>query len=341
MTLPIIIVTFVGLFFGIALSIASKVFHVHIDKRIKEIEEILPGVNCGACGFAGCAAFADGLVKGDAPPSGCLPGGAEVTAEIARLLGVDANHTEEMVAAIHCKGGINEAKERAHYDGIHDCHAAELVGRGSKECSHGCLGLSSCVKVCEFDALHINENGIAEVDPTKCTGCTACVDNCPRMLIDMIPKTQKIFLACNSKDRGAKVKKICSVGCTGCTICVKAATHLGSIEMKDNLPVLNYTKGENFVASAYKCPSDCFTDQIPKRPVANINAKCTGCGDCVTVCPVKGTITGEIGERYVIDKAKCIGCGICLTSCEVTAISMWGSLGYSEKERRSGHGEIM
>lgn len=340
MTLPVIIVALVGLFFGLALSIASKIFHVEIDKRIKEVEEILPAANCGACGYAGCAAFAEALIKGDAPVNGCLPGGADVTSKIADFLGVNAEHAEEMVAAVHCKGGLEEAIERAVYEGIHDCHAAELVGRGSKECQYGCLGLSSCVTVCEFDAIHINDNGIAEVDPKKCTGCTACVDACPRLLIDMVPKTQKIILGCNNKDRGAKVKKYCSVGCTGCTLCVKAATHPGSIEMQNNLPVLNYDKGENFVASSHKCPSDCFIDQIQKRPVANINSKCTGCGDCVPVCPVKNCITGEPGERYTIDKDTCIGCGICLASCEVTAISLWGSLGYSEKERRSGHGEI-
>lgn len=341
MTLPILIVTFVGLFFGIALSIASKVFHVHIDKRIKEVEELLPAANCGACGYAGCAAFADALIKGEANPAGCLPGGAEVTQNIADFLGVHAESSEEMVAAVHCKGGVKEAEERAQYDGIHDCHAAELVGRGSKSCLDGCLGLSSCVTVCEFDAIHINDNGVAEVDPVKCTGCTACVAACPRILIDMIPKTQKIFLACNNKDRGAKVKKYCSVGCTACTLCVKAATHENAIEMKNNIPVLKYDTAENFVASAYKCPSNCFTDQIPNRPVANINSKCTGCGDCVPVCPVKNTITGEQGERFTIDKDKCIGCGICLASCEVNAISLWGSIGYSEKERRSGHGEIL
>ncbi len=340
MTVPILIVTLVGLFFGIALSIASKVFHVHLDKRIKEVEELLPGANCGACGFAGCGAFADAVIKGEASPSGCLPGGSEVALKVAELVGTDALLDEEMVAVVHCKGGKNEAVERALYDGIHDCHAAELVGRGPKVCQDGCLGLSSCVRVCSFDALFINSNGIAEINPEKCTGCTACVNACPRLLIEMIPKSQKIFLGCNNKDRGAKVKKYCSVGCTACTLCVRAATYENAIKMENNIPVLSYNTGENFVASSYKCPSNCFIDQIPNRPVANINSKCTGCGDCVPVCPVKNTITGEIGDRFTIDKEKCIGCGICFSSCEVNAITLWGSLGYSDKERRSGFGEI-
>ncbi len=335
MSLPIIILALAGLFFGIVLSIGAKVFHVHVDERIKQLEAVLPSANCGACGFAGCAAFADGLVRGTAKANGCLPGGAEVAHKVAQLLGVDADHLEEMVAAVHCKGGDNEATIRAKYDGIHDCHGAVLISNGSKECQYGCLGLSSCVAVCEFDAIHINANGIAEVDPEKCTGCTACVASCPRFLIDMMPKSQKIFLGCNTKDRGAKVKKYCSVGCTGCTLCVKAASHPDSIKMVNNLPVLSFTTGENFLPSAYKCPSDCFVDTVVARPKAHINVKCTGCGDCVPVCPVPNTITGIIGGRHTINKDTCIGCGLCLPVCEPSAIALWGSLGYTDRERRT------
>jgi electron transport complex protein RnfB len=339
MGLSIIIVSSIGLFFGITLSIASKFLHVAVDHRVEEVENVLPNANCGACGYAGCAAFALAVVKGEASANGCTPGGVGVSEKIASLLGVDADGSVQMVAAIHCKGGTKEAKERAVYDGVFDCHAATLVGNGPKECQYGCYGLGSCVKECEFDAIII-ENGIALIDSEKCVGCEACVISCPRSLISMIPKEEKIFLACNNHDRGAKVKKYCSVACTGCTLCVKAAPTAGSIEMVNFLPKLNYGLGENFLSSTYKCPSDCFTDKVKARPKANINSKCTGCGLCVPVCPVKNTITGTKGERYVIDKSTCIGCGLCAPVCPENAIALWGGLGYSDKDRRQGSLEI-
>ncbi len=340
MPIPVIILSITGLFFGIVLSIGSKVLAVKIDKRIQKVEGLLPGVNCGACGYAGCSAFAVGVVNGDVSASSCLPGGADVAHNIASFLGVDAGEVEEMTAAVHCIGGIKETSERAIYDGIKSCKAAELVSNGSKSCQYGCHGLNDCVVVCEFDAIHINANGIAEVDYEKCTACGACVPECPRKLIDIIPKSQKIFLGCSNHDRGGKVKKNCSVACTACTLCVKAVTHPGAMKMEDNLPVLAYDKGENFIASSYKCPSNCFVDNVPKRPVANIDTKCTGCGDCVPVCPVRNTITGEPGERFSIDKDLCIGCGICNTVCEPGAITLWGSLGHDRTTKKVRIGEI-
>ena len=335
MTSTIIIVALLGLIFGLILAFASKIFHVDTDERIEQINSVLPQANCGACGYPGCAAFANAVVQGEAPVSGCLPGGDSVSHQIADLIGEEALETEPMMAVVHCAGGTKEAKQRAIYDGIDDCWAAELSGGGDKECEAGCLGLSSCVRACAFDALHINENGIAIVDPEKCTGCTECVPACPRNLIEMIPQSQKIFLACNTPDRGAKVKKYCSVGCTGCTLCVKVSPTPNSIAMQGNLPRLTIGTIESFVASKYKCPSNSFTDLVPSRPVANIATSCTGCGDCVPVCPVKNTITGEPGERFVINKQTCIGCGICVPVCPEKSISMWGALGYEDKHRRS------
>ncbi len=338
----IIVVSSVGLFFGIALSIAAKVLHVDVDHRIEKVENMLPLANCGACGYAGCAAFAEAIVKNGVDPSGCTPGGSETAHEIADYLGVTANaESERKVAFVHCQGGIKEAKERAIYDGITDCIGASLVVNGSKKCADGCLGLSTCVNVCEFDALIINENGVAEVISDNCTACGACTTVCPRYLIDMVPESQKILLACNNHEKGAKVKKYCSVGCTACTLCVRAVTHTDAIEMDNNLPKMHYHTHENFVTSAHKCPSNCFSDQIRVRPKANINANCCGSNDCAKICPVKGAIIGEVGERHSIDKEKCIGCGLCIDVCPTKAITMWGSLGYTDKERRQGNSRDM
>lgn len=328
----VIIVGGVGLFFGLFLSIASKKLHVHVDPRIEKIQELLPNVNCGACGFAGCAGFAKAVVKGEAEPQACIPGGSRTAGDIAEILGVEAEAAEPMMAVVHCKGGNKEAKNRSLYEGIMDCTAAILAGNGSKLCSDGCLGLGTCVAACPFDAIQVNENGVAVVKPEKCTGCGKCVSVCPRNIIELIPKVHKIFIACNNHDRGGRVKKYCSVGCTSCTLCVKA-TPSGAIEMQNNIPVLNYSKNENFIPAAHSCPSNCFVDMVKTRPKANIDTKCNGCSQCISVCPVKEAITGEKESRHVINKSKCIGCGICLDSCPVHAISLWGGLGYSQDDK--------
>ena len=322
--LPVIIVGAVGLFFGIGLGIASKKLHVSVDLRISKILDVLPNANCGACGYPGCSGFAKAVAEGKADPNGCIPGGSKVAHLIADILGISATTAEPVMAVVHCKGGTKEALERAVYDGLEDCIAASLTGNGSKVCQDGCLGLGTCVRACPFDALHINANGVAEVDPEKCTGCGKCIKACPRNIISLIPRVHKIFLACSNHERGAKVKKYCSVGCTACTLCVKA-TPSGAITMENNLPVLDYTKEENFIPAAYKCPSKCFTDLVKVRARANIDTKCDGCGACIPACPISGAIKGESGERHVIDKEKCIGCGICLNTCHKHAISLWGA----------------
>ncbi|NLE01288.1 MAG: RnfABCDGE type electron transport complex subunit B [Fibrobacter sp.] len=322
--LPIIIVGSVGLFLGIGLGIASKKLHVNVDSRISEILNALPNANCGACGYPGCSGFAKAVAEGKASASGCIPGGSKSAHAIADILGITASTGEPVMAVVHCKGGIAEAAERALYNGIQDCLAATIIGNGTKECQDGCLGLGTCVRACPFDALKINQNGVAVVDPEKCTGCGKCIKVCPRKIISLIPKVHKIFLACSNHDRGGKVKKYCTVGCTACTLCVKA-TPSGAISMENNIPVLDYTKEENFIPAANKCPSKCFVDLVKKRPKANIDTKCDGCTLCVPACPIPGAITGETGKRHVIDKDKCIGCGICLNICPQHAISLWGT----------------
>jgi RnfABCDGE-type electron transport complex B subunit len=322
--IPVVILGGISLVLGVGLGIASKKLHVYVDPKISKILEVLPKINCGACGYPLCSGFARAVTEGQANATGCIPGGQKVTYAIAEILGVTTGILEPQMAVVHCKGGIKEASNRAIYNGIEDCHAATIVGNGSKICQDGCLGLGTCVKVCPFGALSINENNVAVVDFGKCTGCGKCINACPRHIISLIPVVHKIYLACSNHDRGAKVKKYCSVGCTACTLCVKA-TPSGAITMENNLPVLDYAKTENFIPAANKCPSECFVDLISFRPKANIDTKCDGCGACVPVCPVTGTISGEKGLRHIIDKEKCIGCGLCLDKCPVHAISVWGA----------------
>jgi Na+-translocating ferredoxin:NAD+ oxidoreductase RNF subunit RnfB len=294
------------------------------NSKFNQVRAILPNVNCGACGYPDCNSFAKAVIENNAQPNGCIPGGSKVAHGIADIMGVVTTIADPVMAVVHCKGGKKESFERAIYDGISDCNAATITGYGSKTCQYGCLGLGTCVKACYFDAISINENGVAFVDEDKCTGCGKCVKSCPRAVISLIPKVHKIFLGCSNHDEGPGINNYCKVGCTSCGTCV-SATLSGAVSMQNNLPVLDYTQNENFIPAAYKCPSRCFFDLVQRRPKANIDTKCDGCGECVKVCPVDMAITGEKGIRHVVDKNICIGCGICLGICHTHAISLWGA----------------
>jgi electron transport complex protein RnfB len=328
---PVLLLGLLGLVFGVMASLASRKTYVFSDHTIRKISDVLPNVNCGVCGYASCGAFAKAVAEGKKDATGCIPGGAETAHAIGDIMGVTVTPAEPFKAVVKCNGGLKESVFRCCYDGIQDCHAAILAGNGPKTCIDGCLGLGSCVRACPFDALRINENGLAVVDPGACTGCGACVKVCPRSVIDMIPHVHKIFIACSNHDWGTRVKKYCTVGCTACTLCVKA-TPSGAISMVNNLPVLDYKTQENFVVAAHTCPSGCFVDLVKFRPKVNIDAKCDGCTLCVAACPTNA-ISGEKGHRHVVNKEKCIGCGLCLGKCPVHAIAMWGGLGYVEEGR--------
>jgi electron transport complex protein RnfB len=315
-----------GVVSGMVIVIASKKLHIRSDPKIDLLRAVLPDINCGACGFPLCGDFAKAVAEGKADPTGCAPGGPKTAHEVADILGITIDFTESKIAVVHCKGGVNEAMERCIYEGIADCHAAIVAGNGSKVCTDGCIGLGSCVRACPFQALSVTANRVAVVDPKKCNGCGKCVNACPRGIIELIPRVHKIYLACANHDFGMKVKKYCTVGCTSCTECLRC-TPSGAISIVDNLPALDYSKEENFIVAANKCPSRCFVDLIKARPKVNIDVKCDGCGACVPFCPVDA-IQGERGKRFVVNKEKCIGCGLCLDKCHLHAIAMWGGLGY-------------
>jgi electron transport complex protein RnfB len=251
---------FLGLLFGGGLAFASKKFEVKIDPRVETAIEILPGTNCGACGYPGCNAYAEAVIQQTAETNLCVPGGQEVATSLSKILGQEASEAQEpKVAIVQCKGGKQEATEKCIYQGLEDCYAAELIGGGSKACKYGCLGYGTCVRSCPFDAMAMDDNGLPMVIEENCTGCGVCVTVCPRDIMALIPKSQKVYLRCKSQDRGKKVKRVCSVGCTGCTLCANPkVTPSQSIKMEGFLPVIVDIHADDLVKAVDKCPANSF-----------------------------------------------------------------------------------
>jgi Na+-translocating ferredoxin:NAD+ oxidoreductase RNF subunit RnfB len=261
-----VILGILGVVFGGILAYASKVFAVEKDPREEEIAAILPGANCGGCGYPGCSGFASAVVKGVAPVNACTPGGAELAQMIGKIMGVEAEIGPKRVAQVLCSGHGCE-KLRYDYVGLQDCRAMSKVSAGPLQCLYGCLGGGTCEEVCQFNAIHVVD-GVAVVDHEACVACNQCVEVCPRNLIQMIPLKTKRHVAvnCNSKAKGAEVRKSCDDGCIGCGICVKVCPKEGAIYMEDNLARINYDL-------------------------------CIGCGICAQNCPRKTiTIDGKVPE---------------------------------------------
>ncbi|MEI6634555.1 MAG: RnfABCDGE type electron transport complex subunit B [Chlamydiota bacterium] len=247
-----------GLALGLLLAISSRVFAVKLDPRIEEVTAALAGLNCGVCGYPGCAALAEAIVAGRAKAKQCPPGGASAVRKVAAILGREAVFAEPSVAAVRCRGGKSAAKEKAVYRGIRDCVSAELLGAGPKACVYGCLGMGSCVDVCPFGAIRMDAENLPEVIEGKCTACGMCVAVCPRHIIALIPIPQKVYVGCVSRDRGKRVKDVCAAGCTACGLCAGLKiTPSGKVVIKDNLPEFP-PDWEDFKTAAGKCPSHCF-----------------------------------------------------------------------------------
>ena len=255
-----------GLVFGLVLAAASKVFYVETDPRLDQLNECLPGANCGGCGFAGCGAYAEAVLKGEAPVGKCASGGNEAAKAMAAIMGVQAEEVTRKVALVRCSGArtydaegnlTKGAKMKATYEGFHDCLAASRVGgSGPLSCKYGCLGYGSCTKACKYGAISV-KNGVAVVDEDLCVGCMACAAVCPRKIITAVEPDRNVVIACNSLAKGAVTNRACTIGCIGCGKCMKNCPS-GAITITNNLAQIDYSK-------------------------------CTNCGQCATVCP-KGLI---------------------------------------------------
>lgn len=249
----------VGLVCGLLLAFIAKHFSVKEDPRIGQAQDILPGANCGGCGFAGCAAYAKAVVVDGAELNCCAPGGDKVVEALSKLTGREGAAAEPMVAVIMCTGDDSVAVKKSAYNGIVDCGAANIVAGGGKGCAYGCLGYGSCIRACAQSAISI-VNGIAKVNYDRCGGCGACSKVCPRNLIQIVPRSRNVHVLCSSPDKGAAVRNVCKKGCIGCGICVKTEGGV-AMSMAGSIARIDYEKvnPESIAAAMAKCPTKCLT----------------------------------------------------------------------------------
>ncbi|PKO96218.1 MAG: ferredoxin [Bacteroidetes bacterium HGW-Bacteroidetes-7] len=263
-----------GLILALILYLVAQKFKVEEDPRIDDVEAILPGANCGGCGYAGCRAFAEGCVKADNLDSlYCPVGGNDTMKSVASYLGMEVAEKAPQVAVVRCNGNCDSRPKTNHYDGYSSCAVMASLYAGDTACSFGCLGQGDCVVVCNFDAIVMDpRTGLPDVDQDKCTACGACVKACPKFIIELRnkgPKNRRIFVSCINKDKGGVAKKACAVACIGCFKCQKVCP-FDAITMSNNLAYIDYNKCKLCRKCVTECPTHAiwevnFPVRVPKK----------------------------------------------------------------------------
>jgi electron transport complex protein RnfB len=254
----------IGLLAALALGFAAKKFAVEVDPRELAVLELLPGANCGACGYPGCSGYAKMVAGGDKIAATCPPGGAAVMDKIANIMGFAPISADPKVAVVMCQGDNRKAKDKYIYLGLADCQAAQKVADGPKQCPGGCMGLGTCERVCPFGAIEMTPDNLAVISRKKCTGCGKCVASCPRDVIKLAPLEATTHVLCNSNDKGALVRKYCEVGCIACQICKKQAP--GAYEIENFLATVVYENHDQAPVAVEKCPTKCIRDFMTSYP---------------------------------------------------------------------------
>jgi Na+-translocating ferredoxin:NAD+ oxidoreductase RNF subunit RnfB len=357
--IEIISVTAIGLIFGLVLSIAADKFRVEVDERLEKTIGVLPGANCGACGFMGCSAFAEALIKDPSIANRCAQTytDEDKLIELSDILGMEVGKKEE--AVVICNGG-KHCEDKFQYYGRYSCQLVDRFFQGNKACEYGCLGFGDCVEVCPTKAIEMNEDMLPEIDRDRCTGCGACADVCPRNIIKIIPKESPVYLTCNNsfdweepledfifsiKDKGEFSADFTGTRvyegskwnlpvCGRCLKCLDACPRDALVfEIKGGREYITKTvQGEirvkeDMCICCSRCESICPEDIIKvKKPLKGIieidQEKCNGreCGICTHLCPAWNISFTEEGLISFGDY--CIYCGMCEAACPTNAIKV-------------------
>ena len=275
--IAVIVLGGIGLVSALVLFAASKKFAVHEDPRIGQVAEVLPQANCGGCGYPGCSGFAGACVKaadaGSLDGYLCPVGGQPVMEKVAGILGMTAAASAPKVEVVRCNGTCEARPRVAEFDGAVSCRVQNMTGMGESLCGYGCLGCGDCVKVCQFGAISINADGLAEVDESKCTACGACSKACPRGIIEIRlagPKSRRMVVMCNNKDKGAIANKACKNACIGCGKCVKTCEKFEAITLENNLAWIDPEKCKMCRKCEEACPKGAIhaINFPPRKPKA-------------------------------------------------------------------------
>jgi Na+-translocating ferredoxin:NAD+ oxidoreductase RNF subunit RnfB len=268
--LTLVVSLVVAFVLGFLLGFFKKMFYIPVDERIEKVRTVLPGANCGGCGFPGCDGLAAAIVAGDAPVNACSAGGEKVAEAVGKVLGVSAL-LEQRDALLACQGCTGCAVPNGEYLGLKSCAAAKLTTNGTKACSYGCIGFGDCVSVCKFGALSMGADGLPHIDNFACTGCGMCASVCPQHALLLVPTklTGAVALCSNRTTNKPSVLKQCKAGCIKCAKCEKDCP-TGAIVLTNGIPLVDYTK-------------------------------CTSCGTCVSGCP---THVLKLQEDIITTKRK-------------------------------------
>ena len=260
--LTVVILTVLGLLLALILFWVAKKFKVEEDPRIDEVEKVMPGANCGGCGFAGCRAFADAAVKApNLDNQFCPVGGNETMKKVAAILGYEVAEKAPQVAVVRCNGSCENRPRVNDYDGVKSCKVKAALYSGDTLCSFGCVGCGDCVMACQFGAISMDpQTGLPVVDETKCTACGACAKACPKSVIEIrnsgtTPKNKRrVYVSCVNKDKGGLARKACKAACIGCGKCQKVCK-FGAITIENNLSYIDYSKCKACGQCFFECPT--------------------------------------------------------------------------------------
>lgn len=254
----VIAMAIIGLFLGLIIGIAAKIFKVESDPRIELVASLLPGANCGGCGKAGCMDFAKAVVSGEFSPNQCPVSSQETVSAIAQALGIEANASFKKVAVVLCGGDLNQTQNWTLYNGVNDCRSAMLIAGGPKACTYGCLGMSSCARACPFGAIEVI-NGLAVVHQNLCVGCGKCTTTCPRNLIKLVNADAQVHVFCNNPEKAPVKRKYCKVPCLGCRKCEKNAPEKFTITgFKASVNYDSEVLPTQADLDIIKCPTNCL-----------------------------------------------------------------------------------